>query len=248
MAPAANDRVVRYAEAMNYFAHGRTFVTSPYLLAGTAIPDWLSVVNRRVRARSKSARPFLASKDQRVVALAAGIIRHHVDDDWFHRTRAFAELSWNFTVAIRDRLTPDDGLRPSFLGHILVELLLDDELIQNDPPMLDDYYAALDALDPDFVAWVVERISGKKVPNLARLIPRFSEERFLYDYAEDGKLLFRLNNVMQRVGLSQLPVELSQWFPEARSAVRQRVADLLDADSITADANPDTPAKEQRKQ
>jgi hypothetical protein len=215
---------------MNYFAHGRHFVDAPYLLAGTAVPDWLSVLDRRVRARAKSARRFLVSRDQRVAQIAAGIVRHHHDDDWFHRTRAFAELCWEFTVAIRDRLPRDDGLRPSFLGHILVELLLDDELIQRDPARLHAYYRGLENLDAELVGWVVDRIANGPAAQLSILIPRFSRERFLYDYADDGKLLFRLNNVMNRVRLPQLPETLSEWFPRARMRVNQRVNELLGAD------------------
>ena len=48
---------------MNYFAHGRPFVDDPYFLAGTAVPDWLNVVDRRVRVRSKQARLFVDSAD-----------------------------------------------------------------------------------------------------------------------------------------------------------------------------------------
>ena len=40
---------------MNYFAHGRHFIDQPYLLAGTAVPDWLNVVDRSVRARPARA-------------------------------------------------------------------------------------------------------------------------------------------------------------------------------------------------
>ncbi|MCB9940019.1 MAG: hypothetical protein H6823_17405, partial [Planctomycetaceae bacterium] len=54
-----------------------------------------------------------------------------------------------------------------------------------------------------------------------------SAERFLYDYAEDGKLLFRLNNVMRRVRLPALPQDLTKFFPEARRLVRHRSAELL---------------------
>jgi hypothetical protein len=212
---------------VNYFAHGRLFVTSPLLLAGTAVPDWLSVLDRRLRARDKSARRFLAAHDQRLVQVAAGVMRHHADDHWFHGTRAFAELSWQFTAAIRDRLPRDDGLRPSFLGHILVELLLDAELIRQDPARLAAYYRVLDRLDADFVAWAVGRITMRPAVQLARWIPRFSAERFLYDYAEDGKLLYRLNHVMQRVGLPGIPDSLSEWFPVARELVSARIGELL---------------------
>lgn len=212
---------------MNYFAHGHAFVTAPWLLAGTAVPDWLSVLDRRVRARGKHAARLLAARDTRLVQVAAGILRHHHDDDWFHRTRAFTELSWQFTADIRDRLPRDDGLRPSFLGHILVELLLDDELIRRNPAHLAAYYAAMDGLDVELVAWAVNRICGGRVARLEWLIPRFSSERFLYDYAEDGKLLYRLNHVMRRVGLSPLPETLQAWFPEARRLVSARADELM---------------------
>ncbi len=213
---------------MNYFAHGRLVLDQPYVLAGTAVPDWLSVVDRRVRVRSVAARPFLTSSDPIVAQIAAGIVRHHADDDWFHRTRAFAELSWNFTAQLRDRLPRDDGLRPSFLGHILVELLLDAALIEADPQQLDEYYRAMDGLDAERIAAAVNQMAPRPAEQLAAFIPLFSAERFLYDYQQDAKLLYRLNTVMRRVGLPVLPGELCRWFPIARQQVRQRLHELLE--------------------
>jgi hypothetical protein len=65
---------------------------------------------------------------------------------------------------------------------------------------------------------------------VAVLVPRFIEERFLYDYREDGKLLTRLNHVMRRVGLPQLPLDMAEAFPTMRDRVRQRKSDLLTSD------------------
>ena len=177
---------------MNYLAHAQRFLQTPWILAGTAVPDWLSVLNRRVRARERFARRFLTAKDQRVVQIAAGIVAHHQDDAWFHRTRIFAEMSMQFAVEIRDLLPPDHGLRPSFLGHIVVELLLDAELSRRHPNLLDDYYGVINSLDVAFVAWTVDKIANGPALGLEQLIPRFSAEQFLYDYAEDAKLLFPL--------------------------------------------------------
>lgn len=213
---------------MNYFAHGRKFLDDPYFLAGTAVPDWLSVVDRKVRARSKLARPFVSDADPRIAAVAGGIVQHHHDDDWFHRSRAFAELSLQFTVLIRDLLTPDDGFRPSFLGHILVEILLDAVLIARDPGRLDAYYEALDQIDPQVVGDAVNRMATRSTALLAYFIPRFSSVRFLYDYLDDGTLLLRLNNVMRRVKLTPLPDAMIAFFPEARRLVEQRQFELLD--------------------
>jgi hypothetical protein len=212
---------------MNYFAHGRQFVDDPYFLAGTAVPDWLSVVDRKVRARRKNAARFVDDADSRVAALARGIVQHHHDDDWFHQTRAFAELSLEFTVAIRDLLGTEAGFRPSFLGHILVEILLDAALIERQPERLDAYYAALQSLDARLVGEAVNRLATGSTPLLAELIPRFTAERFLYDYADDARLLWRLNHVMRRVKLAELPPSLIEFFPRARRRVLQRQAELL---------------------
>ena len=44
---------------MNYFAHGLRFLNRPYFLAGTAVPDWLSVADRATRMHSKRVFRFL---------------------------------------------------------------------------------------------------------------------------------------------------------------------------------------------
>jgi hypothetical protein len=214
---------------MNYFAHGRQFVDDPYFLAGTAVPDWLNVVDRRVRVRAKQARPYTIDADPHVARVAAGIVQHCRDDDWFHATRAFAELSLDFCQMLRGRLPADEGFRPHFVGHILVEILLDAALIAENPPRLDRYYASLASLDGRLVEDAVNRISLRPAHNLGEFIPLFSRERFLSDYADDAKLLFRLNQVMRRVGLPVLPADVLELLDEARDKVARRKNDLLAA-------------------
>jgi hypothetical protein len=211
---------------VNYFAHGLPFLDQPYVLAGTAVPDWLSVVDRRMRVRSKSALPFCTHEDRRVADLARGIVRHHDDDRWFHQTRAFVELTLELTHLARTTLAGDPTFRPSFLGHILVELLLDAELIAADTSRLDAYYRALVGIDHQLVEHAVVAMATRPSSGLARFLEHFCRERFLYDYLEDGKLLSRLNLVMRRVGLPALPPGFADLFPQARERVRSRQAEL----------------------
>ena len=79
----------------------------------------------------------------------------------------------------------------------------------------------------DLVAWVVNQLATGPALQLAELIPRFSAERFLYDYAEDGKLLFRLNQIMNRVRLASLPDTFLDYLPVAREVVYRRADELL---------------------
>jgi len=155
---------------MNYFAHGRNFCESPVFLAGVSLPDWLNVVDRKIRARSRRSRPLLDDSDPDMAALAAGVCRHHEDDAWFHGTRAFTELSLELTLAVRDVLPKDEGFRPSFLGHILVELLLDSALIDDDPAAIRRYYATMDELDGHRIERLAARITGTPPAGLGQWI------------------------------------------------------------------------------
>jgi hypothetical protein len=212
---------------MNFFAHGRRFVGRPYFVAGTAIPDWLNVVNRRAKTRSKSALPLTQHDDDVIAEVARGVVQHHHDDRWFHMTRAFNETSLGFTRHIREHFDPTESLLPMFLGHILVELLLDATLIQADPPLLDEYYAALQHVDAERTTNVVRQMTDKDVDLLMVVIRRFVAEPFLQDYLADDTLFFRLNRIMHRVGLPEIPDDFVQWLPEARRIVMERQDDLL---------------------
>lgn len=212
---------------MNYLAHGWRFANDPYFLAGTAAPDWLSVIDRKVRLRSKRAAEFVADDDPVLAAVARGVVQHQADDAWFHATPAFNELCLTFAVEIRGALPGDEGFRPSFLGHILVELLLDATLAEEEPRRLDEYYAALAELDPAKTQRAISHLATRPTDRIALLLPRFAAERFLYDYLDDAKLLTRLNQVMRRANLPQLPPAIAELFPAMRERVRKRRADLL---------------------
>jgi hypothetical protein len=212
---------------LNYFAHGREFLDNPYFLAGTAVPDWLNVIDRRMRVRSKRAVEFIADEQPTTAAVARGIVQHHRDDDWFHQTRAFVELCLDFAVRIRNVLPADEGFRPSFLGHIRVELLLDAHLIAARPEVLTAYYQALRQVDPQLVQQAVNRMATKETDRFPIFLPRFIDERFLYDYAADDTLLMRLNHVLRRVGLPLLPADFAEILGPMRLSVQQRQRELL---------------------
>ncbi len=217
---------------MNYFAHADPWLDDPECdpswLAGLAVPDWLSVVARRTKCRTKHVEPVLDDADPRVAALARGVAQHHADDAWFHEQPAFVELSLAFSRAIVEHCHEQTDLRASFLGHILVELLLDAVLIQRAPERLDRYYDLMGSLDGEWVATRIEALSGRSVGRLAEFVGKFSEMRFLADYAEDRLLVFRLNQVMSRVGLRHLPASFPDLLPAFRKQVAGRSEELMD--------------------
>jgi hypothetical protein len=202
--------------SLNYFAHGRPFLDRPYLVAGTALPDWLSAGDRGARLR----RELLDDSE-----LADGIRRHWADDLWFHHSAAFLEVSGTITRDLR-RAHPDDPrLRAAFFGHVLTEMLLDAVLIERAPRHLDAYYEALDRIDPAIVARAARPWLRQPAPRLAATIDRFRSSRYLHGYGEDGPFLRRVGGVARRVGLP-VPPRLGDVLPGARRLVRERADEL----------------------
>ena len=217
---------------MNYFAHALPFLDGdPWFLAGTAVPDWMAVADRPVRVRAKLAAPLAeATPDEVTRQVALGTLQHLHDDGWFHTTRGFVEISGCLAQRCRLWLGPDDPMRCGFLGHLLTELLLDAVLIEQHPQALDRYYQRLREIDPRQVEAAVNQMARGETRRLSLLIPLFIEDRFLTDYATDTLLLARLNRVLRRVKLPELPTRAIDVLAAARELLRERWQELLPAD------------------
>lgn len=223
---------------MNYLAHAYRFLDNPYVVAGVALPDWLSVVGRQYRARSNAAKNALAHLHQAdnrendfdrllVGDFLNGVIQHHVDDDAFHQNETFILTSAKLSVALRAIHGPDSSIRSGFLGHIVIELLLDDTLCQSDQNLLPEYYRVVDSLDRKLVCKAATLAVGRDVVGLDTWIDRFVQERFLADYSDDRRLLRRLNQIMKRVRLEQLGDETLAWLAFCREEVNRLSGELL---------------------
>ena len=196
----------------------------------TGLPDLLSVADRKVRLRARMlADPDPA--DPALVAVCEGVRRHLRDDGWFHATPAFAEVTAELGVTLRETFGPGDGFRSGFLGHIGAEMLLDDVLRERVPGSLDRYYAACDAVDPAEVQRCVNALHPAGTDRLAKVVVGFRESRFLEDYADPDRLLYRMNQVCKRVKLVPLPGAAAGVLADARAMVDDRRFDLLPPDT-----------------
>ena len=215
---------------MNYFAHAYHHLDAPYFAVGTAVPDLLSVCEpRRLRRERVMAveGQNRASPGAAEAQVVAGIVQHFDDDATFHASATFCAISTELALSIRRRYPQRPRLRASFLGHVLTELLLDACLIEAEPRRLEIYYGALERADPRRVQQAVNRFLPAPTDRLAPCLERFLEHRFLGDYVDDERLLFRLGQVLRRVGLPDLPDDFKSLVPACRERVRGSVGELL---------------------
>ena len=215
---------------MNYFTHALNHLDRPYFMAGTAIPDWLSVADRGVRLRPRLLEPWLDDDSTIQSSVAAGALRHLNDDDWFHSTRGFVEVTGELTARFRHRLGKDEQYHCGFLGHVGMELLLDGVLMQMYPGLFERYWSIMDTIESDQVEAAVNRIAKSPTGRLAWFIDLYRREQFLRSYSQDASLAHRLNQVLMRVKLTPIPSEAISVIAEGRNLVRQRLPDLLPAE------------------
>ena len=197
------------------------------MVAGTAVPDWLSVADRRVRVRSRRIHEHLDSLDSDLRTIAEGMLQHLHDDDLFHRSVRFVMLESELSSRFR-RIMPDRfDHRPPFLGHIVIELLLDDFIAQQMPEVLDEYYAVLSQVSASQIQEAVNAVAARSTENLAGFVQQFRASRFLYDYADNTRLLRRLNQVMKRVTLPSLDTDCLPVLQDVRQLLLQHGEELL---------------------
>jgi hypothetical protein len=221
---------------LNYFAHAIPFLDNPFFVAGTAAPDWVRLLPK-VRVGSKVVARHLESDScpaaEPHLDFCRGILQHHIDDDRFHNSEAFLGLNVRLASRFRELMPEcgaDESMRIGFVSHITVELLLDAHLIEAFPDKIVAYYRLLDGIDDSKLAWSLEAILQRPIEHFSRIVRRFTVERFLYDYSDDARLLRRINQVMKRVGLSELPNSTTNWLAESRVAVYDKADSLRDFD------------------
>ncbi len=211
---------------MNYLAHGFRHVHDPWFVAGTALPDWVRVLDRRARVSVETLTPFADADDPRVRSLARGALRHHDDDRVFHGSAVFGETRRAVAETLRPIAREEDGHRPWFLSHLVVEVQLDASLADESPRRVDDYYAALATIAPDEIESAARVVAPDAAAGLARLVRRFVDERFVADYADPAKTVRRLDRVVRGVGQPPLPASLADAMPAARALVDARRDEL----------------------
>lgn len=211
---------------MNYLAHAIDVLDTPWVLAGTSLPDWLRVVDRRARLRPEPLRALPLASGSPDAGVRDGVVRHHDDDARFHADPVFEELSHEAVRAIRP-LSPDPRLRASALGHILVEMLLDASVAEARPGVLERYYDALDEIDDELLASLARAWTRAPLAELPHLLGRFRRARFLFSYASDEGVVDALEGVCWRAGLAPPPPGIVDVVAALRPKVGCAAAALL---------------------
>jgi len=184
---------------MNFLSHYyfERYSTSSERVTGCLLPDLLKHVGKSYAFQPLKHQAVLK---QRVTSndFFIGWMRHVDVDRVFHGSDLFLEHRHNLRKVLGGMLI---GLpiRPSFLAHISIELLLDFYLLKEDLINPNRLYEHLAAVDKPSLRWFLDTIGNENPLSFMEFYDTFVESKYLLKYVEIDFLAEALLNICKRV-------------------------------------------------
>jgi hypothetical protein len=184
------------AAPMNFLSHHYfdSATTNCYFTLGTVLPDLLKNADKSLVLHPEK----LIHTNPAVNAIIEGWKKHLLVDKYFHSSAFFLTHSHN----LKNLLTPviaGSPVKPFFLGHIAIELILDNLLITTNKIKVSDFYDHLDNCEE---ATINEFLifAGMKNPDVFfKFYEGFKNSRYLTSYTQIEQITYALKRICMRV-------------------------------------------------
>ncbi len=133
---------------MHYLAHFYVDQqeTDPLFIAGLGLPDWINGFSKIYNQKLKNSS---LSDSSDTFALHTGIRRHYEGDNLFHNHPIFVQLQSELLQSFVSVGLSRTEWRLSLLAHVGVELMIDRQIVNAEPKLLEVYYQKLNDVDPE---------------------------------------------------------------------------------------------------
>ena len=165
-----------------------------YHILGTVLPDLLKNADKTIVLHPEK----LINVDECVNDIIRGWNRHLEVDRYFHSSDFFI----NHSHELKKLLAPaieGSSVKPFFLGHIALELILDNLLVTTGKIDVDDFYARLDGCKEDFIQQFLIFIGLEDSAVFFKFYGNFKKSRYLHSYAEINQIAYALKRICMRV-------------------------------------------------
>lgn len=167
------------------------------MVLGTVLPDLVKNAHKEWNFYpQKNEEVFFA--DNQMVSLLSGWKRHLTVDKLFHSSDFFN----HHTAQLKQQLLPildDSPVRPSFLAHIGLELLLDHLLVQNREIDINQFYNHLNKVDEEKLDTFLKRCGAADTDHFFKFFGGFKSSRYLLSYQKLENLSYALQRICMRL-------------------------------------------------
>jgi hypothetical protein len=181
---------------MNFLSHyyfDRN-VTDCYFILGTVLPDLLKNADKTIVLHPE----HLQHADPHVNSIVQGWNKHLDVDRYFHSSDFFATHSHELKKLLVPVIT-DSPVKPFFLGHIAIELILDNLLLTTGKVKVDDFYDHLKGCDNAIIEDFLASAGLKDTTRFFRFYEGFKRDGYLHTYSETEHIAYALKRICMRV-------------------------------------------------
>ncbi|WP_316797855.1 hypothetical protein [Pedobacter frigidisoli] len=187
------------------------------VVMGTVLPDLIKNASKEANLYPQK-NEFLFKGNPAEEALLAGWKRHLAVDLYFHSSNFFFEKTAELKQLIKP-IVEHTHVRPSFLAHIGLELLLDHLLIEENYIQVTGFYNNLQAVEQKALTDFLEHCGLKNQDVFFRFLADFISSKYLLSYQKLDNISYALNRICMRVWpetmteiqLQQLTIQLEAF-------------------------------------
>lgn len=181
---------------MNFLSHYYfdRHTSNCYHILGTVLPDLLKNADKTIVLHPEK----LTHHSPSINAMIKGWQKHLDVDRHFHSSGFFITHS----RALKEQLRPaiiGSPVKPFFLGHIAIELILDNLLLTTDQLSVDDFYAHLASCNDEVVNEFLAFSGMKNTDVFFTFFNNFKKNRYLQTYTDTAQVAYALKRICMRI-------------------------------------------------
>lgn len=181
---------------MNFLSHyyfDRN-VNNCYHILGTVLPDLLKNADKTIVLHPEK----LHHSNDDINCIIAGWNKHLAVDRYFHSSDFFNIHSHQLKKLLLPAIE-GSPVKPFFLGHVALELIIDNLLLTTGKILVDDFYAHLDGCKTEIVAEFLAFAGLKDDSRFFKFFDDFKSSQYLHTYAETHQITYALKRICMRV-------------------------------------------------
>ncbi|MDB5145174.1 MAG: hypothetical protein JWQ66_3887, partial [Mucilaginibacter sp.] len=145
-------------------------------------------------------------------------------DRYFHSSEFFIARSHELKLLLKPAIV-GSPVKPFFLGHIAIELVLDNLLLTTDKVSVNDFYAHLNSCNNDIIREFLNFAGLQDTDRFFRFYEKFKNSRYLETYVETQQIAYALKRICMRVWDDPFTPEQEEAMTTVITAYRESIYD-----------------------
>lgn len=181
---------------MNFLSHYYfdRETTNCYHVLGTVLPDLLKNADKHIVLHPEK----LQHSNPQVNSIIAGWNKHLAVDRYFHSSGFFLTHSHELKKQLRPAIE-GSPVKPFFLGHIALELIIDNLLLTTGKVIVDEFYDHLSGCQAQVIEEFLTFSGLADTAVFFKFYEGFKKSKYLHTYAETHQISYALKRICMRV-------------------------------------------------